>query len=298
MAQLAQYLVVDGYALCYRAWHGYPKLTNDVGKSTQVVTGFFKMLLSRVPDLDDRKIIFCFDSPGGSFRNELDPTYKANRTKAEDSFYEQVDEVVQLCRMIAPTFRIDGYEADDLAGSFVQQYVKPEDDCVLLTVDGDWLQLLRPGVRVLQLKTQGSPVTWTRELFFEKYSGLVPEQLIDMKALMGDGSDNIPGIKGVGWVATLNLLTQYRTIEDIYENILKVTNKGNLQTKLIAHEERVRLNKTLATIFCDVPLNYQPSNAWNSDLFLDYLHNELQADSLMNLFGVYLQKRPPYVEGE
>lgn len=287
-----KYLVVDGYALAHRAWHAYPELKNNRGRDTRVTTGFFKQLIARVSNLQNYNLIFVFDAPGDTFRKNLDQSYKANRGKNPQSFYDQIDEIIRLCKMIAPTYQIQGYEADDLAGSFVAQYVGEEDEALLLTVDGDWLQLLRRGVSVLQLKTVGSPVLWTRELFFERNSGLIPSQLVDVKALCGDGSDNIPGIKGIGWVTVNTLLKQYKTVEDLYKNILLVSNKGNVQKKLMENKERVMLNKTLATIKTDIPLE-NPLDIVNDDTdgFLDYLLEELNADNLANMMGVYFQAR-------
>lgn len=284
-----RYLVVDGYALAHRAWHAYPELKNNAGRATQVTVGFFRQLLSKVRDLESYQPIFVFDS-SGNFRKQLDSNYKANRSAQADSFYQQIDELIHLCGLLAPVYRADGYEADDLAGSFVAQKLGPDDSAVLLTVDGDWLQLLQPNVEVLQLKTVGAPVHWTRELFFERHSGLTPKQLIDVKAICGDDSDNIPGIKGLGWVTVNKLLQSYSTVEGIFENILLIPNKGNVQVKLMENKERILLNKELATIKTDVVLEDQ-SKGVDTDTFLDYVLETLNAESLANLLGVYIQKR-------
>lgn len=285
-----KYLIVDGYALAHRAWHGYPELKNNKGRDTRVTVGFFKQLVARVKNLTDYNLIFVFDAPGDVFRKSLDPDYKANRSKNPNSFYVQVDEILKLCRLIAPTYQLEGYEADDLAGSFITQYVGTDDEAQLLTVDGDWLQLLRQNVTMIQLKTVGAPVIWTRELFFERNSGLTPNQLIDVKAICGDDSDNIPGIKGIGWVTVNTLLRQYHSVESIYENILLISNKGNVQKKLIENKDRVLLNKKLATIKTD--LSIEPPRFINkSDEFLDYVVDELNADNLANMMGIYFQMR-------
>lgn len=287
-----KYLVIDGYALAHRAWHAYPEFKNDKGRDVRVTVGFFKQLIARVRNLMDYQMIFVFDAPGGNFRKELDVNYKATRSKNPDSFYNQVDEIVSMCKMIAPVYQIPTYEADDLAGSFLNQYVGSDDEALLLTVDGDWLQLLRKEVTVLQLKTVGAPVHWTREFFFEKNSGLVPSQLVDIKAICGDESDNIPGIKGIGWVTVNKLLKEYKTVEGIYDNILLIPNKGNVQKKLLENKERVLLNKQLATIKVDIPLD-NPVSFTNreTDAFLDYLLQELNAINLANMMGVYFQAR-------
>lgn len=283
-----KYLVVDCFALAHRAWHAYPEFRNNEGRDTRVTVGFFKQLLSKVKNLSDYQCIFMFDPSGPTFRKALDADYKANRTHNPKEFYVQIDELINLCRLLGPTYIKDGYEADDLAGSFVNQWVGEDDFALLLTVDGDWLQLLRKNVEVLQLKTMGPPVHWTREKYFEENSGLTPAQLVDVKAITGDGSDNIPGIKGIGWVTVSNLLKEYGTVENIYDNIVKIPNRGKVQTRLIENEERVRLNKVLATIKTDVELE-KPNFDTDTDAFLDYLLDVLNADSLANMMGVYLQ---------
>lgn len=287
-----KYLVVDGYALAHRAWHAYPDMRNDKGEETRVIVGFFKQLISKAGDtLLNHQLIFTFDAAGPTFRKEMDSDYKAGRTKNPQTFYNQIDKIVNLCKLIAPVYQVPGFEADDLAGSFVEQFVGPDDEAVLLTVDGDWLQLLRKNVTVMQLKTVGSTVHWTRELFFEKYSGITPTQLIDLKALMGDESDNIPKIKGCGWVMVNSLLKRYQSVEGIYENILKIPNKGGVQVNLMENKARVFLNKTLATIRKDVPLDKPELVEDKSEKFIDFLIQDLNADSLANLMGVYFQSR-------
>jgi len=286
-----KYVVVDGYALAYRAFYAYPELTNGQ-RDTRVTVGFFKQIIPRIGEAFlDSQLVFVFDSKGGSFRNSLDASYKANRSSSTPAFYEQVEEIVGLCKLIGPTYQVEGYEADDLAGSFVEQYVGPDDEALLLTVDADWLQLLRPNVTMLQLKPKQKAITWTRETFYESYSGLTPIQLIDLKAIQGDGSDNVPGVKGCGWVTAHKLLTDYKSVEGIYDNILKIPNKGGVQVNLMEAKERVFLNKKLVTIQRDVTLSDPKEFVEDSDKFLDYLHDVLKADSLVNFMGFFFQTK-------
>lgn len=289
-----KFVIFDGYALAYRALYGYPPLTNDKGRETRVTVGFFKIVNSLLMkhNLTDRKVIFVFDSKEGTFRKELDSSYKANRKKKEQSFYDQVEEIVTLCSRIWTVYRMPGYEADDLVGSFVNTKVNDEDECLMVTVDKDWLQLLRSNVSALMLSTQGKTEFITDQKFFADNGGIMPINLIDLKALMGDSSDNIPGVKGVGWVTAQKLIKQYKTVESIYENILMITNKGKVQTLLMDNKDRVLLNKKLATIKQDLTLETKIKEHLDPEEFcaaLDYLEQELNAYDLANQLGVLLQ---------
>lgn len=289
-----KYVIFDGYALAYRALYGYPELTNDKGRDTRVTVGFLKIVTSMLMrnELTDHKVIFVFDSKEPVFRKQMDPDYKATRSKKEQSFYDQVEELVTLCSRMWTVYREPGFEADDLAGTFVTQVLKEEDECLLITVDKDWLQLLRPNVQALMLSTQGKTEQITDQKFFADNGGIMPINLIDLKALMGDSSDNIPGVKGIGWVTAQKLIKQYGTVESIYENILMIPNKGKVQTLLMENKDRVLLNKQLATIKCDIPLTAEVKSAVDANEFcavLDYLESELQAFDLANQMGVLLQ---------
>ena len=289
-----KYVIFDGYALAYRALYGYPELTNDKGRDTRVTVGFLKIVTSMLMrnELTDHKVIFVFDSKEPVFRKQMDPNYKATRSKKEQSFYDQVEELVILCSRMWTVYREPGFEADDLAGTFVNQVLKEEDECLLITVDKDWLQLLRPNVQALMLSTQGKTEQITDQKFFADNGGIMPINLIDLKALMGDSSDNIPGVKGIGWVTAQKLIKQYGTVESIYENILMIPNKGKVQSLLMENKDRVLLNKQLATIKCDVPLTAEVKPTTDANEFcavLDYLEFELQAFDLANQMGVLLQ---------
>ena len=282
-----RYLVIDGYALAYRAWYAFPELHNLKGRDCRVPVGFFWVWMSnaRAHNLTDYQPIFVFDHPGGSFRKKLSKEYKANRTSSPQSFYDQVDETIELCKMIAPTYQVEGYEADDLAGTFASK-INSDDDVLLLTVDTDWLQLLSDNVKVLQIKNRGDYILWDKYLFFEKYQGLTPKQLIDIKAITGDGSDNIPGVKGIGWVTVHKLLREYRDVDTIYERILEIKNTGGVQKKLYENKEQVLLSRQLATIVTDAPMELYTKEP-DLDTFFDYLSKELNAQDLMNRMGVY-----------
>ena len=288
-----KYLVIDTYALSFRALYGYPELTNNKGEATSVIIGFFKQFLSRVHSVEDYYPIFVTDMPGSSdVRKQIYPDYKANRTAADASFYEQVDFILELGSLIGTVYKHPGREADDLAGAFVQRYAD-KNDITLLTVDADWLQLLQKNVRVIQLKTNGVHVLWDDARFFAEKK-IAPKQIIDLKALIGDGSDNIPGIKGFGETTGIELLREFDSVEDIYKNIIKVTTKRKIQQKLIENEELVRRNLQLVTLNSSVDSWEEPNTIITDDTidkFIDKFSERTNSIELTNILGVYLQRR-------
>jgi DNA polymerase-1 len=290
-----KYLVIDTYALCYRAHYGYPNLTNFKGEPTSVIVGFFKQFLSRVHGVEDYYPVFVADTPGSANpRKQLFPEYKANRTAMEPSFYEQVDFVVELGKMIGTVYTKEGYEADDLAGAFVEQFVAGN-DITLLTVDADWLQLLQKNVKVIQLKTNGRHIVWDDALFFAE-NKIAPKQLLSLKALVGDGSDNIPGVPGIGNTTGIELLREFDSVDDIYANIIKVTNRRKIQEKLIANQDVVMRNKELVKLNTNVGDLPVPSTVITDEIvdkFIDMFQERTDSQELTNLLGVYLQRRKP-----
>lgn len=290
-----KYLVIDTYALCFRALYGYPELTNHKGEPTSVIIGFFKQFLSRVHSVEDYYPVFVTDMPGSAdIRKELYPDYKANRTAADQTFYDQVDFVLELGELIGTVYKQPGREADDLAGAFVERYAATN-DITLLTVDADWLQLLRKNVKVLQLKTNGVHVLWDDDLFFAEKK-IAPKQLIDLKAIVGDGSDNIPGVKGLGEATGIELLREFGSVEDIYKNIIKVTTKRRVQQKLIDNEELVKRNIKLVSLNTSVDNWVEPQTVVTDetvDRFIDKFAKRTDSQELTNLLGVYLQRRKP-----
>lgn len=288
-----KFLVIDTYALSFRALYGYPNLTNFKGEPTSVIIGFFKQFLSRVHAVEEYYPIFVTDAPGSSdTRKQLYPDYKANRTAAEPSFYEQVDFILELGELIGTVYKQPGYEADDLAGAFVEKY-KDNNEITLLTVDADWLQLLQKNVRVIQLKTNGRHILWDADLFFAE-NKIAPRQLISLKALVGDGSDNIPGVPGIGNTTGIELLREFDSVDDIYANIVKVTNKRKIQEKLIANQELVMRNKQLVTLNTNLDNMVEPATRITDaviDKFIDKFAERTDSQELTNLLGVYLQHR-------
>ena len=288
-----KYVIVDVYALAYRAFYGYPELNNKNGEPTQVIVGFFKQFYSRVRNPEQYYPIFVADSAGSTYRKDMLAEYKKNRDKQDDKFYKQIDFILKICAQIGTVYREPGYEADDLAACFIKQYVTDADECLLLTGDMDWLQMLARNVSMIQLRPNYVNTHWTDELFFKEY-GFTPKQIIDYKALCGDKSDNIPGVKGVGDKQARELIKEFGTVENIYKNIVKVFNTRNLQTNLIENEGIALLNKKLVTLNTEITPLAKPETVLTKERvdeiikeFKDYTDATVVADML----EVYLTYR-------
>lgn len=288
-----KYIVVDVHALAYRALYGYPKLTNNNGESTSVIVGFFKQFFSFVSDIEDYYPVFVADSGKNPHRLELLPQYKGTRSKQDDDFYRQIDFILEICAMFGTVYKEYGYEADDLAACFIDKYVTPDDDCLLVTVDQDWLQLLARNIKILQLKPNHVHVTWTDELFYKEFE-FTPKQLVDYKAIIGDKSDNIPGVNGVGPKQATELIKEFGSVENLYKNIVKVFNTRKLQEHLIESEGVVAINKKLVTLSTDIKVLMAPDTKVTQDVInvlIDRFIEVTDATALTDMLGVYLQKR-------
>ena len=288
-----KYVVVDVYALAYRALYGYPELNNSKGEPTQVIVGFFKQFYSKVANAEQYYPVFVADSAAKTYRKEMLTEYKQNRDKQNDSFYKQIDFILKICAEFGTVYREPGYEADDLAAYFIKQHVTDEDECLLVTGDMDWLQMLSRNVSVLQLKSNHSNVLWTDELFFKEY-GFTPKQIIDFKAIVGDKSDNIPGVKGIGEKKATELIKEFGTVENIYKNIVKVFNTGNQQTHLIENEGIVMLNKKLVTLNTDITPLAKPENPLTKERVSEIISEfkaYTDANAASDMLEVYLNYR-------
>ncbi len=267
---------IDGNALVHRAFHAFPPtLQSTDGIQTNAVYGFTSMLLEVLNKYKPKYIFCAFDSGKKTFRHNMYPEYKAHRKPIDESLISQfklVEDVLNAFNI--PIIKRDEYEADDILGTF-SKWVdsgKWKDENVqmyIVTGDRDLLQLIKP--RVSTIIPDGgfkNLVIYDRERTYQKY-GYYPEQVVDFKAIAGDPSDNIPGVKGVGEKTVIGLLKEYNTLGGIYNNLDKVPSR--YQTKLREGIEQAEFSKQLATVFCDIEL----SLGLNSCLMTDFDSSEL-----------------------
>ena len=260
-------LLVDGNALFYRAYHAFPKeLTTPDGKPSGAAFGFTRILLAAVRNLKPTHLAVCFDVGKSTVRTEMFEGYKATRASMPEDLFAQVPMIWEVVdRLEAPRYGIEGYEADDLIGTLAT-HVSAEHhdmDVIILTGDQDLLQLVSDRVSVYMPAMGFSKAAmYTPEKVEEKYT-FSPKQMIDYKALRGDSSDNIPGVPGIGEVTAKQLLTEYKTLDGLYNAVHAGTTDGikaGVLKKLQEQEESARMSYTLATIITDAPLVFSPND--------------------------------------
>lgn len=244
-------VIIDGSSLLYRAFYALPPLSKN-GVYTNAVFGFLRMLLSIYRTLDPEYMAVSFDKSRETFRTKMYSGYKATRKPAPDELVPQFALIKEVLRVMGvAVYEPEGYEGDDVLGTLSRRY---EDSLpvYIVTGDRDALQLSDEHVTVLLTRKGISQMdAMTPEAVMEKYQ-ITPSQVIDMKALMGDASDNIPGVRGVGEKTALKLITRYKTLDGIYDHLDEI--KGALHKKLEADKEAAYLSYDLATIRRDIPL--------------------------------------------
>ncbi len=253
-------ILIDGNAILHRAFHALPPLTSKNGDIVNAVYGFFSMFLKILEDQKPDFIVVCFDKKAPTFRKELFVGYQAKRPKMSDDLIPQIKFVHEvLGKAKIEIFEVDGYEADDLIGTISVQAVKGKlnggIDVFIVSGDRDLLQLVNGHVKMI------APVTGlTNMLVFDEVSvlqkyGIKPTQIVDYKALVGDPSDNYPGVAGVGPKTAANLINEYGSLEGIYKNLEKIKSKNpNLALKLAEGAEAAGLAQKLAGIVLDAPI--------------------------------------------
>ncbi|MGC8489311.1 MAG: DNA polymerase, partial [Clostridia bacterium] len=250
-------LLVDGHSLLFRAYHALPPLARADGTPTGAVYGFVQMLLKALEDTQVNTVVVAFDSSGPTFRHEAFEQYKANRDEAPDDFHVQTPMAKQLLdRLGVVHLERPGYEADDILGSLAVRAQKAGWEVLVLTGDRDLLQLVQPGVKVL-LTTGRGGVAQMETLDADgvvKRMGVRPDQVPDLKGLMGDASDNIPGVPGIGEKSAVTLLNRYERIEEIYAHLDDIA-ETRFKKALNGHEPEALRSRSLATIHTelDVP---------------------------------------------
>jgi DNA polymerase I len=261
------FLIIDGHALIYRAFHAFPKtLISKEGILTNAVYGFSRILLRSIKNFEPEYLAVAFDHKEKTFRHDKFEDYKAHRPKMPEELRPQIQIIKDIVTAMGiPTFELKGFEADDLIGTLSVSPKTKDVKNLIVTGDKDMFQLVSEGTRVFFPKRGkfGKDKEYAPSDVLEKM-GVDVDHIIDLKAIMGDSSDNIPGVRGIGPKGAVKLLTEFKDLDGVYKAVDQETQqrgthlvlKGATFTKLVENKDLAFLSKDLATIHKEVPLEF------------------------------------------
>ena len=284
--------IIDGKSVFYRGYYAMPNLSTSDGTPTGGVFGFVSLSIELIKKLKPDYVAIAWDKKGTNIqkRKDIYPDYKAGRKPAPPDFYEQIPILHELLNAFGwPLYEIDGYEADDIMATFSREASEKGISTDLITSDLDALQALGPNVQVYALKNGLSNLEKFDVKSFEEKYGIKVNQFLDYKSLVGDSSDNIPGVAGIGKKTAAMLLEEYGTLENIYNNLNNI--KPTIAKKLEANKNNAFMSKKVATLFFDVPINLDWAVADINDINLQkvaQILKKLEFSSLVNRLPDYM----------
>ena len=291
--------LIDGHALVFKMYYAFlgRPMVNSKGVDTSILFGFTKYLLELIEREKPTHIAVSFDPPGGTFRNEMYPEYKANRTETPQLVIDALEPLTRIVLALdIPVLMIKGFEADDVIGSMAKRSAKEGFDVYMVTPDKDYGQLVEPHIwQYRPGKAGGENEVLGVDEICDKWKISSPDQVIDILALCGDSADNVPGVQGIGPVGAAKLLAKYGTLENIYAHIDELTARQRELFK--AAEDHIALSKQLVTIKTDIPLETTADDMiYDSALTpeLNAIFDEFEFYSLKKK----LQTLPPSLRGE
>lgn len=264
--------LVDASNMFFRAFFAIPPMKTKTGQPTNALYGFLSMSVRLLREQKPDFMAYCFDRKEPSFRNDMYPEYKTNREQMPEDLVPQLPYLKKIAELLGiPCLDLPGYEADDVIGTLAEYGRKKELDVVIVSGDKDFAQLIRPGISMLDTMKN---VKYDTDGVREKW-GVEPSQFIDYLALVGDSSDNVPGVKGIGPKGAQKLLSQYQNLDGIYQSLEQVSGKS-IKSKLQEQKNEAYLSQKLVTIVTDAPV----------DLNEETLSiKELQKEKLIDLFN-------------
>ncbi len=285
---MEKFILIDGHSLAFRAFYALPLMANKNGQYTNAAYGFTMMLMRLVEEEKPDYVAVSFDLPKPTFRHEAFKDYKGNRQKAPDEFTPQITLIKEICQAFrVPIIEKEGFEADDVIGTLAKMGEKAGAKVYIVTGDRDSFQLISENISVMLTRKGITQVELIDENVLQEMYGLSPQQIVDLKALMGDKSDNIPGVPGVGEKTALKLLHQFGNIENLYQHVETV--KGvKLIEKLRNNEDLALLSHKLAKIECNIPmdmeLNAFKTKDYHQDRIIE-LFKTLEFNKLLEKIG-------------
>lgn len=281
-------LVVDGNSIINRAFYGIRPLTTKDGQFTNAIYGFLTMLEKIKTDTKPDSIAIAFDLKAPTFRHKAYAGYKAQRKGMPDELAQQLEPLKELLRLLGYTLvTCEGYEADDILGTLSKACEDRGDRCFLATGDRDSLQLVSE-LTTVDLASNKQNIFYTPEKVIDDY-GVTPKELIEVKAIQGDASDNIPGVAGIGPKGAADLISRYHSVSYIYDHIDEIDIKDGIRKKLIASKENAVLSRMLGEIYREVPIDTNPEsytvNMENPDKAIRFMA-KLELFSLIEKMGL------------
>ena len=286
---MAKLLILDLFNLIHRAYHALPKeFTDKNGNPTNAIYGVSSMLLTVLNQVHPTYVVAVVDTEKPTFRHEAFTGYKAHRRPMEDLLSVQIPKVLELVN----AFKIQavsapGYEADDLVAAIATKH-KKANQVIVFSNDRDLWQLVQPNVVIMLPSTKGDKIEWVGEKEVVARLGVIPNQVPDYKGLVGDSSDNIPGVYGIGQKTAGDLLKKYSTIENIYRHVGEVT-PDSLREKLVNGYDQAVMSKKLATLDYNTPADFSLEASRYGNLPIQSVSEALQSynfKSLLKRVGV------------
>ena len=296
-------LILDSNSLLNRAFYAIPPLTNSEGIHTNAVYGFTNMLFKMKEEIKPDYIVAAFDRKGPTFRHKEFEEYKAGRKKMPPELAEQFPLIKEVLNLLAINiYEIDGFEADDIIGTLAKFAESNGIEVFIVTGDRDALQLASDNINVVITKKGVTETAVYNREAFEAEFGVTPTQYIDVKGLMGDKSDNIPGVPGVGEKTAFKLISTYGSMEGVLSNINEISGK-KLKENLETYSEQAIFSKKLATIMTEVPIEFDLEDIKSQENYnreeLKKLFFKLQMKSLLaKLPGEDLEEQEEEVKVE
>ena len=281
-------VIIDSNSVIHRAYHALPPLSTKKGEMVNAVYGFLLVFFKAIKEFHPDHIIAAFDLPFPTFRHKIFKEYKAKRPPAAKELYEQIPRVKEILKAFnVLILEKQGFEADDIIGTVSQKFSQDQKDSkkevVILSGDSDVLQLVNKNTKAFILRRGvKDTILYDEKLVKEKYQGLNPGQLDEFKALRGDPSDNIPGVKGIGEKTAIRLIKQFNTLEELYSKLGEENDiSQNIRLRLEQQKEQAFLSRELAQIKRDVPVNISLEECFWKD------YDQQKAISALEDLGFY-----------
>jgi DNA polymerase-1 len=263
---MKRFLIIDAFAILHRSFHALPPLSLPNGQLTNAVYGYTSVLLKVINDFSPNFLVVAFDRPEPTFRKKMYTQYQATRPETDKGLVSQIDLVRKVTQTIGvPIYEMSGFEADDIIGTIVTKISDKNIESIIVTGDRDILQLVSEKVKVYMPYKGISEGKIYSKKEVEDLLGVKPEQVIDYKALVGDSSDNYPGVNGIGPKTAGGLIVKYGSLMNIYKHLAEIENKKVVE-KLTNGKNDADISLKLATIARDVPIDFELKKCQVPDL--------------------------------